>query len=615
MCPAHTVGIIGPDPSPPAPVTRTFRQHFRRLVAAFLGVLLAAGLNASGWSAEAEKPPVRIGILAYRGPVESVESWTSLAQYLGKSIPGSRFEQVQLDGPSLRDAVRNRRVDFVLANPGLYVSMAAEFGIQRIATVAPPESLSPERSIGSAVVVRNDRSDLKALADLRGRRIAAVAADAFGGYLAAAREFHHAGIELDSGDARMEFVGPPQRRALDAVLKGSADAAIVRTCLLEQLGAKGMIDPGRFKVLSRREEPDFKCATSTQLYPDWPLAVTRTGDRELAKAVSIALLSMPPAANGLTWGVPADYQSVHELFQEQMSGPYAGLAATTVRGLLKRYRPYVLLVLVIVVGFLAHVVRVESLVSRRTAELQRSEERARRLQQEAEHMARLSILGEMAGTLAHEINQPLASISTYAQSIKRRYDAGRFDAEQIAAAAGEIADQAERAGGVVRRIRSFARKYVGARECKPIAETVREATTLFAGMMPALPAISIDDRLPADTRIEADHLQLQQVILNLLKNAADAMADLPLAERRISVRSDLREGRLRICVADRGPAVAPETLERLFEPFFTTKAEGLGLGLSICKSIAEAHGGRLSVEPNDPPPGLDFCLILPAPHE
>jgi two-component system sensor histidine kinase TtrS len=560
---------------------------------------------------ETEKPLVRIGVLAYRGPAESVESWAELAKRLSVAIPGYRFEQVLLDGPSLREAVRGERLDFVLTNPGQYVSLAAELGIRRIATVELPESVSAERSIGSAVVTRAGREDLKALADLRGKRIAAVAPDAFGGYLAGAREMHRLGISLEDGDATMQFVGFPQLRVLDAVIDGSADAAIVRTCLIEQLTAKGLIHADQFKVLSPKLEPGFRCATSTSLYPDWAFAVTGRGDPSLAKAVTIALLAMPPEANGLRWDVPADYQAVHSLFQEQMSGPYADLASTTVRGLLRRYRPYVIMIAVLLIGFLAHVVRVEYLVSRRTTALRRSEERARRLQQEAEHMARLSILGEMAGTLAHEINQPLATISTYAQSIERRFAAGRIDPAQFAEAAGEIAAQAERAGGVVRRIRSFARKREGVRETRPLADTVREAVNLFSGMLPQLPRVIVDDELPQGTMIDADHLQLQQVLLNLLKNAADAMAALPVDERAIQVRCDRHEGRLRICVADRGPAVAPETRARLFEPFFTTKTDGLGLGLAICKSIAEAHGGRLTVEARDPPPGLVFCLNLP----
>jgi two-component system, LuxR family, sensor histidine kinase TtrS len=574
-------------------------------------------LLAIGWSlpvraaADTGKQLVRIGVLSYRGPAESVESWAELARYLSAKIPGYRFEQVLMDGPSLREAVRSERIDFVLTNPGQYVSLAAESGIRRIATVRLPESVSPERSIGSAVIARADRSDLSTLTDLQNKRIAAVAPDAFGGYLAAARELHKLGIDLDAGDATTMFVGHPQQRALDAVRDGSTDAAIVRTCLVEQLAAKGLVRAGDFKTLSPRAEKGFRCATSTPLYPDWPFAVSRQGDRDLANAVTIALLSMPPASNGLTWTVPADYQTVHDLFQEQMSGPYADLASTTVRGLLKRYRHYVLLAAVVLIGFLAHAVRVEYLVARRTAELGRAEEKARRLQQEAEHMARLSILGEMAGTLAHEINQPLATISTYAQSIERRLATGRIDVDQFAEAGREIAAQAERAGGVVRRIRAFSRKRAGVRESKVLIDTVREAVNLFSGMLPTLPRVVVEDALPSGVTIEADHLQLQQVLLNLLKNAADAMAGLPAAERWIGVRCDRHEDRVRICVADSGPVLAAETMTHLFEPFFTTKPDGLGLGLAICKSIAEAHSGRLSVEPRNPPPGLVFCLSLP----
>ena len=571
-------------------------------------LLLAWGAGIVGAN---EPPVVRIGVLAYRGPAESVASWSELSRNLASRIPGYRFEQVLLDGPSLREAVRNERLDFILTNPSLYVSLAAEFGVRRLATVELPESLAPEKSIGSTVVVRADRRDIKSLADLRRKRIAAVAPDAFGGYLAAVREIHRAGVDLEGGDAQMVFVGFPQRLALDVLREGKVDAAIVRTCLLEQLAAREQLRPEDFRVLGERDEPGFRCRTSTPLYPDWAFAVTRRGDRDLAKAVSMALLSLPAADNGLVWGVPADYQAVHDLFKEQMTGPYADLATTTVRGLLRHYRPYVVSAIVLLLGFLAHVIRVEYLVARRTTALRRAEERARNLQQEAEHMARLSILGEMSGTLAHEINQPLATISTYAQSLQRRMAAGRIDAEPFAQAVDDIAAEAERAGEVVRRIRAFARKREGTRERRLLIETVREAVNLFSGMLPKLSAVIVADELPGAYVYEADHLQIQQVILNLLKNAADAMADMPLAERRIHVQCQCQNGRVRLCVADRGPPVAAETMARLFEPFFTTKGDGLGLGLAICKSIAEAHGGRLTVEACVPPPGLAFCLSLP----
>jgi two-component system, LuxR family, sensor histidine kinase TtrS len=578
----------------------------RRLLALLSGLLLL--LVATATLAEAT---VRIGVLAYRSTGEEVSSWGELPAQLTAALPGRRFELRPLAGPALREALQGGELDFVITNSSQYVALAAEFGIQRIATVMLPEALSPEQALGSTILTLSGRKELSALKDLRGKRIATVAADAFGGFLVASRELLHAGVDLDAGDARLLFVGFPMRRVIEAVRNGEADAAIVRTCLFEQLVAKGMLQPAEFKVMGAKPTPGFPCVTSTPLYPDWPLAVARGVDRHLAKQVAMALLALPPSSTGLSWDVPADYQPVSDLFRELMLGPYADLRTTTFRGLLKNYRPYLLAVLLLFVGAMVHVIRVEYLVKRRTAELAESQARARDLQSEAEHMARLSILGEMAGTLAHEINQPLASISTYAQSLERRCAAGRVDALQFAEASHEITAQAERASGVVRRIRAFARKRDSVREIKPLLDTVREAVTLFSGMLPALPRIEIIDDLPPGTLVEADHVQLQQVVLNLLKNAADAMANLPVEERCIGVRCDRHEGKLRIRVADRGPSISEETLARLFEPFFTTKSDGLGLGLAICKSIAEAHGGRLSVEPAEPPPGLVFCLSVP----
>ncbi|MDP3036104.1 MAG: ATP-binding protein, partial [Rhodocyclaceae bacterium] len=134
---------------------------------------------------------------------------------------------------------------------------------------------------------------------------------------------------------------------------------------------------------------------------------------------------------------------------------------------------------------------------------------------------------------------------------------------------------------------------------------------LLTTLMPDLPPVVMDDQLPDGTTALADHLQLQQVLLNLMKNAAESMRELPHFRRTITVTLYRTDGDLTIAVADRGPTVPAETLAQLFEPFFTTKFDGLGLGLAICKSIIEAHGGRLQVEPRDPPPGLVFHFNLP----
>jgi two-component system sensor histidine kinase TtrS len=579
-------------------------------VSRFLGVLFLLGLQfvLAPPAAGEDEPLVRIGVLAYRGPDETGTSWSDLPARLAKAIPDHRFEIQELSGTKIAEAVERNELEFVLTNSTQYVSLAADFGIRRIATVILPENLTQQQAIGSAILTLANRDDIKQLADLRRKRIAAVAGDAFGGYLAGARELMGAGVDLEAGDARMVFVGSPMRLAAQALIDGKADAAIVRTCLLEQLSTKEILEAEKFKVLAPKQIPGFSCAASTQLYPDWPMAATQRVDLLLAKQVAMALLSMPPSPNGLIWDVPADYQPVNDLLRELMIGPYVDLRSTTFRGMLKTYRPHVMVTSALLLLLLIYVVW---LIRHHTAELRAAREEARELQKEAEHMARLSILGEMAGTLAHELNQPLATIATFAQGLERRCASGSLDPAMVADATHEIVVQTERADQVIRRVRAFTKKRMAVRECKQISTTVEEAVDLFSRLLPDLPEITIDDWLPMHAQIEADHLQLQEVLLNLMKNAADAMRDLPADEREIDITLAKGEGIVSISVADRGPPVPPDTFAHLFEAFFTTKPDGLGLGLAICKSIAEAHGGRLEVERRNPPPGLIFRINLP----
>jgi two-component system sensor histidine kinase TtrS len=231
-------------------------------------------------------------------------------------------------------------------------------------------------------------------------------------------------------------------------------------------------------------------------------------------------------------------------------------------------------------------------------------------------MSRLSVLGELSGTLAHELNQPLAAIANYANSLMRRADNQRLTETAVREAAAEIAGQSERAAGILGRIRAFARKRTASREQVAPHDLVDEAVTLFRGMLAHAPAVAIDDLLPPGMLIEVDRLQIQQVLLNLLKNAWDASRTQAPERQRIDIELDSEADNLRIAVRDYGSGLELAARERLFEPFFTTKPDGLGLGLSICRSIAEAHGGRLSTESPAEQPGLGcmgalFVFTLP----
>jgi len=559
------------------------------------------------------RAPVRIGVLAYQGADEALQTWSPLLTRLEAQLPGQRFELLELDHAGLRRAVADGRVQFVVTNPGHYVELEAEFGISRILTLATGAGASPAQAIASVVVAPKRRDDLKTLADLAGARLAVVSRNAFGGYQVIWREMRDAGLDPDTDLAGLIEVGFPMDGVLQSVDSGRADAAILRACLIEQVPDW----QDRYRVVGARHDAGFDCAHSSRLYPDWPLAALRSTPPELARAVIVALLTMAPE-DGMAWTVPADYQSVHELFRELEIGPYAYLRAPGLMAMAQRYWPAVLVLATVLAAWIIYTVRVEHLVHARTAALReamaRQEEltrRARANQAQLDHLSRLSVLGELSGTLAHELNQPLATIGNYAQSLARRSANGRLTPEALKEATTEIADQAERAAGILGGIRAFARKRVARRGHHDPAQLLEEAVGLFRGMIAHAPPVDIERDAPADACLDVDALQIQQVLLNLLKNGLDAMADTPVEARRLTACVRREGAQLIYGIRDFGAGLDAEAREHLFEPFFTTKPDGLGLGLAICKTIAEAHGGRLEARPPADGPGMVFTLSLP----
>ena len=313
---------------------------------------------------------VAIGVFAYQGERASTSDWNPLISYLNQALPEHHFRLENHDAESLRQAIAEERIDLAITNPGHYITMEAEFGLSRIATL---ESLgvSAAKALGSVVLVRSDRTDLKELSDLAGKRVAAVAPDAFGGYLLAAQAMLHSGVDPETDLKEILFIGLPMNQIVEAVQQGKVDAGIVRACVPEQMVREAQLQPADFRVLSRRQENQFPCALSTPLYPDWPLAVTRQTDPVLAKRVAHALLSMTQAADGMGWTVPADYQPVHDLYRELRVGPYAYLREITPEGLARRFWPWLLGALIALVAWITHTIRVEQLVHRRTATIAR----------------------------------------------------------------------------------------------------------------------------------------------------------------------------------------------------------------------------------------------------
>lgn len=564
--------------------------------------LLAGLFMLAGWANAETRQTVRVAVLADKGIKTAEDEWSFVFQWLNRNLPDYRFILVGLDHPELLQEVHAGTVNFVITNAGNYGELEHAEGITRLVTLDSVSALSPSQAVGSAVVVRAT-SGMTELADLRGKHLLAASHDAFCCYQIAARELVLAGIDPEHDLGRLEFVGFPIQSIARAIQAGKADAGIVKTCLVEQMVASGILKPGELRVLSPQEIPDYPCQTTSRLYPDWPFAAVRHTPPELSRKVAVALLEMPEAPQGYRWTIPAHYAVVDEMFRDLKLGRYANLQKETLEELARRYRFVLLAIFVLIVFWIIHTIRVDYLVTRRTRELQRVHaekqhmaEAMRERQNALDHAGRLAVLGGMASAIAHELRQPLAAIANFARGMERRIGAGRLEPVPLQAGCGEIVQQSERADATIEKIRHFARKGESAMQSVNLADLVREAANLFVVAHPeAHIAWSGRDSL-RQAKVRADAIQIQQVTFNLLKNAYDAQhaQGNPAAPIDISIMH--REGGYRVAVRDQGSSLKEEHLPRLFEPFFTTKADGLGLGLALSKGIIESHGGTLQLE-------------------
>jgi C4-dicarboxylate-specific signal transduction histidine kinase len=239
----------------------------------------------------------------------------------------------------------------------------------------------------------------------------------------------------------------------------------------------------------------------------------------------------------------------------------------------------------------------------------RAEEMTRRHSEKLARNARLITMGELASTLAHELNQPLSAIESYATGCLNKLDSGDYTANEMRAALDKLSVQARRAGQVVHHVHEF----VSRREPKigvvDVAALLRDTLAFIAPAARRYDVTlqsEIADDLP---NVKADQILLEQVLLNLIRNGFEAMVETPPEDRVLTVSVMRREGGIEIAVADRGCGITPEIAERMFMPFVSTKPEGMGMGLNICRSIIESHRGRLWTTPR-PGGGTVFAFTL-----
>ena len=315
-----------------------------------VALLLAMSLWLCPQAFAAEEATVNVGVLAKRGREVTVSRWVGLADYLERRIPGTRFAIVPLEFREVAAAVAENRVDFIFANPGMFVELEHSFGVRPIATV---RSRHGERSVSlfsGLIVTRADRQDIRTFDDLRGKRFVAVDRDSLGGWLMARRELQGSGIDGQRHFRSLTFAGTHDG-VVRAVLAGEADAGTISSEALDSMEEEGVVASGALRVLHGKRlhynldigENEFPFPHSTDIYPEWPMAKLSRTAEELSRKVAIALLDMgddDPAARAARiagWDVARNYRAVHDLYRDLRLGPYRDIDYLRPGDVWKRY--------------------------------------------------------------------------------------------------------------------------------------------------------------------------------------------------------------------------------------------------------------------------------------
>jgi two-component system sensor kinase FixL len=438
------------------------------------------------------------------------------------------------------------------------------------------------------------------------------------------REAFRAGPALDRLVASLELVRQsrrPQRMRVEAFIPSGASAAARRSPMsavnMPVLAADGTVKlilhsletPAEAEPMSMAlalEAAEARLRSILQTVPDAMIIIDEQGRIESLSATAERLFGYPlgdVAGKNVSHLMPSPYREQHDSYLKRYLTTGERRIIGIGRIVIGQRQDGTTFPMHLTVGELRSAERhYFTGFIRDLTDQQLTESRLKELQSEVTHMSRFTALGEMASTLAHEINQPLTAISNYLKGCQRLLE--RIEGESapvLRDAVGKAADQALRAGDIIRRLREFVARGESERRIESLPKLIEDASTL-ALIGARENGVEVSFRLdPNADLVLADRIQIQQVLVNLIRNAIEVMTE-SSNDRRLEIATVANsDDVVEVSVADTGAGLTQEVAQHLFQPFVTTKRKGMGLGLSICRTIVEAHGGKIWVEA--PPSG------------
>ena len=557
-------------------------------------------------------PPVRLAVVNSFGSNLSVRYFNGTVNAIAKAVAPRRLVVQFYDQEVFLEAAQNKEFDLAIASSGLTALMTDASGAAALLTIINSRTPDPNHANAGVIVVRSDRDDINCLADLKGKTVAVSSTKAFAGFLAVMGEIQAEGLNPNRLFKSVTATHKPMTELVKQVVNKEVDVAFIASCLLENMEADGVIPKGCLKVINEKKDENFYCKHSTRLYPGWILSAQPTLDSKTLRNIMEALLQLPPGKEeGSYWTVATDYDQMNLLLQ-RMEVRY--LEDRTIGWMLNYYRWYfivgcgALLLIILNWAYLGFAVRRKTEQLRKKVEENREYEREnRKITERIEALEKAKSIGIISAMVAHELKQPLGAINNYSEAILRQLKRGKKPAEEILTEAlSEIESESQRASEIVEFVRNIGRKEPRQRKRFNLESAVEHTIELMKrlGRLNSKCTLTGAENL----FVYADPLNVDLVLMNLLKNAEEAVRNQQNAEIKVEIKNAGADAL--VIIEDNGPDMTDDQFASLRNLGQSSKKDGLGLGLAIVRELLEANGGSLKLV-RIPSGGLRCIASLP----
>lgn len=569
-----------------------FRSLFAFVFSIFISVSAAA--NA--------EPPITIGLIHFSPPLSTDMDFGPTLKHLQAFFAPRKVVAKVYQSPELEKAVEQGKIDFFFASSGFFYRMQP-FGARDLATIVTAAKTKPNFGTAGVFFTRRDRKDISKFEDMKGKVLVANYETAFHGYRTGMAELENRGFNHEKFFKKVIFAGEKASAIINDIIAGSGDVGFVRACWLEEYELQNISVMDKLKVIGAKPGP-IKCLHSTRAYPNNTFAATYKVDPELAREMTLALLSMKPEKDGQAWSIATDFKPVDDLYRSLKVGPYQYLREWSVKRVLTEFWPAFLIVILGIVGLVVHSWRAQKLVDRATTRLlaaeesrRRTLEKSRELAEKIEAQQKTNLVGQLSSMFAHEMNQPLAACKYFVDGLKALRKQKRVpDEEMLDFSLGQMEHELKRASQIVNKVRDYSKKTVTREARVDLTSIVQEITQTLKVKFNN--TVVVDVRCAPDVDVEGDPVETEILFWNLLKNAMEESQKVECPEVWVVLKTD--EDSAILTVENSGRKLSAEDVAKLgTQTFKSEKSEGLGLGLVVVRSILEAMNGAIQYAPRD----------------